>query len=263
VALFWLGSAPLSKEEDAWQTVAPSAIPQAEGWHVPEALDEAGIDKVINAFADAARRVARIGFDFAEIHCAHGYLIHEFLSPIANRRTDQWGGSLDNRMRFILAVAKAVRAALPATMPLGARLSATDWVDGGFNPDEAVAVARALKAEGLAFLCASSGGVDNNAKVPTAPSFQVPFAERIRRETGITTRAVGLIDDPLAAEDIVADGKADLVALGRAFLADPRWPWRAAAALGEPLDPVDQYGRSAPVITRWVQRQGAKSKEMA
>lgn len=249
--LQWLGGAPLTDGEDPWQAVAPSAVPQGEGWHVPEALDDAGIEGVIAAFGAAARRVARIGFDFAELHCAHGYLIHEFLSPVANKRKDQWGGSLDNRMRFVLAIARTVRKELPVSMPLGARLSATDWVEGGFNPDEAVTVARALKAEGLAFICASSGGVDNKAKVPQAPGFQVPFAERIRREAGILSRAVGLIEDPLVAEDIVADGKADLVALGRAFLADPRWAWRAASALGEPFKLVAQYHRAAPLIAQW------------
>lgn len=259
--LQWLGGSPLMEGDNPWPTIAPSAVPQAEGWQVPEALDEAGIEKVIAAFADSAQRASRIGFDFVEIHCAHGYLIHEFLSPIANKRTDQWGGSLENRMRFILAVARAVRKALPASMPLGARLSATDWVEGGFNPDEAVAVARALKAEGLAFICASSGGVDQNAKVPIGPSFQVPFAAKIRRETGITTRAVGLIDDPLAAEEILAEGKADLIALGRAFLADPRWVWRAASALGESIELIDQYHRAASLISRWApQRTLAEDK---
>jgi 2,4-dienoyl-CoA reductase-like NADH-dependent reductase (Old Yellow Enzyme family) len=260
--LQWLGGAPLPKDEDPWQTVAPSAVPQGEDWHVPEALDEAGIERVIEAFAAAARRVARIGFDFAELHCAHGYLIHEFLSPVANKRTDRWGGSLENRMRFALAVTRAVRAALPPSMPLGARLSATDWVPGGFNPDEAVVVGEALKAEGLAFLCASSGGVDNNARIPLGPSYHVPFAEKIRRETGIVTRTVGLIDDPFVAEDILAEGKADLVALGRAFLADPRWVWRAAAALGEPFKPVAPYHRAASLIAQWAPTR-QKVKESA
>jgi 2,4-dienoyl-CoA reductase-like NADH-dependent reductase (Old Yellow Enzyme family) len=147
-------------------------------------------------------------------------------------------------------------------MPLGARLSVTDWVPGGFNPDEAVIVAKAMKQEGLAFLCASSGGVDQKAKVPTGPSFQVPLAERIRRESGILTRAVGLIDDPFVAEDILAEGKADLIALGRAFLADPRWAWRAAAALGEPLRPIPQYHRAAPLIAHWAPTR-QKVKESA
>jgi 2,4-dienoyl-CoA reductase-like NADH-dependent reductase (Old Yellow Enzyme family) len=260
--LQWLGAAPLPKDEDPWATIGPSAVPQAKGWPVPEALDEAGIERVIGAFAAAAERVVRIGFDFAELHFAHGYLVHEFLSPVANKRTDKWGGSLENRMRFALAVARAVRQALPASMPLGARLSATDWVPRGFNPDEAVAVAKALKAEGLAFICASSGGVDNNAKIPLGPSYHVPFAEKIRRETGVITRAVGLIDDPFVAEDILVDGKADIVALGRAFLADPRWVWRAAAALGEPFRPINQYHRAAPLIAQWAPTR-PKVKESA
>jgi 2,4-dienoyl-CoA reductase-like NADH-dependent reductase (Old Yellow Enzyme family) len=260
--LQWLGAAPLKAGEDPWQTIGPSAVPQAEGWPVPEALNESGIERVIEAFASAATRVARLGFDFAELHCAHGYLVHEFLSPVANKRTDQWGGSLENRMRFALAVTKEVRKALPASMPLGARLSVTDWVPGGFNPDEAVLVAKAMKKERLAFLCASSGGVDQKAKVPTGPSFQVPLSERIRHDTGILTRAVGLIDDPFVAEEILSGGKADVIALGRAFLADPRWAWRAAAALGEPLCPIAQYHRAAPLIAKWAPAR-QKVKESA
>jgi 2,4-dienoyl-CoA reductase-like NADH-dependent reductase (Old Yellow Enzyme family) len=248
----WQGGGPLRAEEDAWQTVAPSAIPFAPGWHVPQALDDSGIQRLVSAWANAAERAARAGFDFVEIHGAHGYLLHEFLSPLSNRRTDHWGGSLDNRMRFILAVAKAVRAAVPAAIVVGARLSATEWVDGGFTVDEAVAVARALKDAGVAYICASSGGGVHDAKVPVAPGYQVPFAARIRAESGIVTRAVGMIDDAKFAEAIVADGKADLVALGRAILADPRWPWRAAATLGHPLHVAPQYARATPFIDRWM-----------
>jgi 2,4-dienoyl-CoA reductase-like NADH-dependent reductase (Old Yellow Enzyme family) len=260
--LQWLGPSPLPPEEDPWPTVAASAVAPADGWPVPEALDDAGIERVIAAFAASARRAARIGLDFVELHCAHGYLINTFLSPIANKRKDQWGGSLENRMRFALAVARAVRRAMPSAMPLGARLSATDWVDGGFNPDEAVAVSRALKAEGLSFICASSGGVDPNAKVPFVPSYQVPFAERIRREAGVLARAVGLIDDPFVAEEILAEGKADIVALGRALLADPRWVWRAASALGEPIRLINQYHRAGHLIAQWAPKR-AKAKETA
>jgi 2,4-dienoyl-CoA reductase-like NADH-dependent reductase (Old Yellow Enzyme family) len=260
--LHWQGGGPVNGDDDPWPTIAPSAVAQAEGWRVPVALDEPGIGRVVDAFSDAAERVARIGFDFAELHFAHGYLVHEFLSPVANKRQDGWGGSLENRMRFALAVASAVRARLPATMPLGARLSATDWVEGGFNPDDAVAVAKALKAEGLTFICASSGGVDQTAKVPQAPSFQVPFAERIRREAGIITRAVGLIDDPFVAEDILVDGKADIVSMARAFLADPRWVWRAAASLGHPIEAVAPYRRSSALIAQWAP-QRPKAKEIA
>jgi 2,4-dienoyl-CoA reductase-like NADH-dependent reductase (Old Yellow Enzyme family) len=248
----WQGGAPLRPEEDAWQTIAPSAIPFAPDWHTPAALDEAGIQRVVSAFVNAAGRAVRAGFDFLELHCAHGYLIHSFLSPIANQRTDHWGGTLENRMRLALSVAKAVRASVPGSIMVGARLSCTDWVEGGFNPDEAVAVARALKDVGIAYICASSGGVAHQQKVPNDPGYQVPFAARIRAEAGIPTRAVGLIDEPLLAESIVAEGKADLVAIGRGTLADPRWPWRAAATLGQPLHPVAQYARSAPTMAKWV-----------
>ena len=205
----------------------------------PLALDEPGIDRIIGHFVAAARRAERAGFDFVEVHCAHGYLIHEFLSPLANQRTDHWGGSLENRMRLARAVTRAVRAAVPATMAVGARLSCTDWLDGGFNPDEAVAVARGAEG-GRRRLCLRlrPAASSRTPKPPAGPGYMVPFAERIRREAGIVTRAVGLIDQPLQAEAIVAEGRADIVALARAMLADPRWPWRAASLLGEPVHPV-------------------------
>jgi 2,4-dienoyl-CoA reductase-like NADH-dependent reductase (Old Yellow Enzyme family) len=247
----WEGGGPLAAHEDPWPTVAPSAIPFDEGWPAPQALDEAGIERVIELFVAAAKRAARAGFDFVEIHGAHGYLNHEFLSPIANKRKDQWGGPIENRMRLIVSIARAVRAALPAAIVLGARLSATDWIEGGFNLDEAVAVAQALKSAGVVYICASSGGISPRSEPPFGPSYQVPLAERIRRGAGIATRAVGLIDDPAVADAIVAEGKADLVALGRGILADPRWPWRAASILGEPLRPVAQYARSAPLFAKW------------
>ena len=215
---------------------------------MPKALSEAEIQLTINAFVAAARRAARIGFDFIELHGAHGYLIHEFLSPLANQRTDQWGGSLENRMRFFLAILREVRAALPADFIVGARMSGTDWMENGFTIDEAVKVATALKKQGLAYLCVSSGGMHPNAKVPTGPSYQVPLAARIRQETGLITRTVGLIDDPKVADNIVATGKADLVALARAMLADPRWPWRAAKTFGAPVSIVPQYRRSEPLL---------------
>jgi 2,4-dienoyl-CoA reductase-like NADH-dependent reductase (Old Yellow Enzyme family) len=219
---------------------------------VPQALDEDGIQRLVGAWANAAERAVRAGFDFIEIHGAHGYLLHEFLSPLSNQRKDRWGGALDNRMRFILAVAKAVRAVAPASVMIGARLSATDWVEGGFTVDEAVEVARALKDVGTAYICASSGGGVHDAVVPFGPGYQVPFATRIRKEAGIITRAVGLIDDPHFAEAIVAEGKADLVALARPILADPRWPWRAAAALGHTLHVAPQYARATMFIDKWV-----------
>jgi len=247
----WQGGGPLAADEGRWQTVAPSAVPFADGWHVPEALDEAGIEGIIDAFAAAGRRAERAGFDFVEIHGAHGYLLHEFLSPLSNRRTDRWGGPLENRMRLVLAIAERLRAELPARMAIGVRLSATEWVDGGFTPEETVEVVNALKERGVAYACISSGGNASHAIVPNAPLYQVPFAEKVRRETGIVTRAVGLIDRPEQAEAIVAEGRADLVAFARAVLADPRWPWRAAAALGAELEVVPQYRRSQPLMARW------------
>jgi 2,4-dienoyl-CoA reductase-like NADH-dependent reductase (Old Yellow Enzyme family) len=250
----WQGGGPLAAHEDPWITVGPSPVPFAEGWHVPQELDEKGIDHIVGRFVLAAGRAQRAGFDYVEVHGAHGYLLHEFLSPLSNKRTDRWGGSLDNRMRFLLEVTRAVRSSLPASMAVGARLSATDWIEGGFDIDDAVKVAAALKAAGIAYVCVSSGGNSAAAKPPLGPGYMVPLAERIKRETGVVTRAVGMITEPDAAEAIVAEGKADLVAFARAVLADPRWPWRAAVRLGQPLKPVHQYARSAPVLENWVKQ---------
>ncbi|HEV7255998.1 MAG TPA: NADH:flavin oxidoreductase/NADH oxidase [Mesorhizobium sp.] len=247
----WEGGGPLLPGEDPWEVAAPSAIPFDAGWAVPRALSEEEIGGVIEAFGQAAARAVRAGFDFIEIHGAHGYLLAEFLSPLSNRRQDQWGGSLENRMRLIVAVARAIRKTAPDLM-LGARLSCTEWVEGGFEPHEAVAVASALKAEGVAYICCSSGGNAAHQKVPTGPGYQVFLAEKVRREAGIATRAVGLIDDPLQAEAIIREARADMVALARAFLADPRWPWRAAAALGAEVKPVPQYARGFPLVKGWV-----------
>jgi 2,4-dienoyl-CoA reductase-like NADH-dependent reductase (Old Yellow Enzyme family) len=247
----WQGGGRLHADEDPWQTVGPAAVPFDAGWNVPTPLDAESIAQVIDAFAQAAKRAERAGFDFVELHGAHGYLMHEFLSPLSNKRDDEYGGRLENRMRLIVEVARAVRAALPASMTVGARLSASEWTDGGFSPDEAVIVVRALKEAGVSYICASSGGNYAKAQVPTTPLYQVPFAERIRRDTGIPTRAVGLITEPEEAEAIVADGKADIVALARAILADPRWPWRAAAVLEAPIWTPPQYARSAPTMTKW------------
>ncbi|MBZ9939442.1 NADH:flavin oxidoreductase/NADH oxidase [Mesorhizobium sp. BR1-1-16] len=246
------GQGGLGPDEDPWQTVGPSAIPFAPDYPMPEALDEAGIERVIAAFVQAAQRAERAGFDFVELHGAHGYLLHEFLSPISNHRTDRWGVSLDNRMRLIVTIAREVRAALPAHMFVGARLSASDWVEGGFQIEDAIAVAKALKAEGVVYICASSGGNVADAKIPIGPLYQAQFAEAIQREAGIPTRAVGLITTPAEAEGLVASGRADMVALARAILADPRWPWRAAAELGAELHVVDQYARSQATIRHWI-----------
>lgn len=244
----WEGGGPLKPEQDPWQTVAPSAIPFHDGWHTPLALDEAGIARVVAAFVEAAKRAARIGFDTIELHMTHGYLMHEFLSPLSNTRTDQWGGSLENRMRMALTVTRAVKAVLPAHMALTARITGSDWMDGGVTPDECVTLAKALKAEGVVYACVSSGGLVATAKIPQVAGYQVPFAAKVKAESGIVTRAVGLIAEPHQANEIVASGQADCVALARGLLDDPRWVWHAAEKLGAPLALPRQYERAAPKL---------------
>jgi 2,4-dienoyl-CoA reductase-like NADH-dependent reductase (Old Yellow Enzyme family) len=242
------GGKPLAAGQGAWETVAPSALPYAPGWHVPRALDNEGIKEVKQQFVDAARRAARIGFDLAELHAAHGYLLHQFLSPISNQRTDEYGGPLANRMRFPLEVFEAVRAAWPGERPLGVRVSATDWVEGGWTPEETVVFAGALKARGCDFLDVSSGALDPRQQIPFAPGYNVPFAEKIRRETGMATMAVGLITQPGQAEAIIAGGKADLIAIARGAMDDPHWAWHAARELGAETAYAPQYQRCTPAV---------------
>ena len=213
-------------EPGSWRAVAPSAVPHAPGEDAPDALDAAGLQGLREAYAAAARRAARLGFDGIEIHAAHGYLLHQFLSPLANRRSDEYGGSLENRMRFPLEVFDAVRAAFSSDRPVWARLSATDWVAGGWDVDSSVAFSKALQARGCAAIHVSSGGVSPKQAIPIGPGYQVPAARRIKAEVGLPTIAVGLITDPAQAEAIVASGEADAVALARAMLYDPRWPWQ-------------------------------------
>jgi 2,4-dienoyl-CoA reductase-like NADH-dependent reductase (Old Yellow Enzyme family) len=251
----WEGGGPLQPGEDPWQTVSASAIAYDTGWNVPHALEEDEILQLIERFTQAARRAERAGFDFLELHAAHGYLIFQFLSPLSNQRTDRWGGSLENRMRFLIEIAKSVRKAVPNLM-LGARLSVKDWVDGGFEVDEAIEVAKALKALNVAYICCSSGGNSPLQKLPTGAGYQVHLAEAVRKGAGIPTRAVGLIDDPAQAEAIVADGRADMVALARAFLADPRWGWRAAATFDEKIHPAPQLARSVTTMQHWMKAAG-------
>jgi 2,4-dienoyl-CoA reductase-like NADH-dependent reductase (Old Yellow Enzyme family) len=246
----WEGGGPLKAGEDPWQTVSASAIPFDTGWHTPHALTEAEIEALVAHFAAAAKRAVRAGFDFIELHSAHGYLLHQFISPLSNRREDAYGGSLENRLRFPLAVAKAVTEAAPGLM-IGARISVTDWVDGGLTVEEGVAVAKAYKAAGLAYICCSSGGNSPLQKIPTGPGYQVHLAEAVRKAAGIPVRAVGMIDEPLQANQIVANGRADMVALARAILADPRWPWRAAAILGHELRVAPQLARAAHLPRKW------------
>jgi 2,4-dienoyl-CoA reductase-like NADH-dependent reductase (Old Yellow Enzyme family) len=242
----WRGGQLIPPDEGGWRPVAPSALPQLDGEAPPEALDEAGMQRIVAAFADAARRAHRLGLDAIELHAAHGYLLHQFLSPIANARTDGYGGALANRMRLPLQVFEAVRAAVPASMPVGVRVSATDWVDGGWDVAQCAEFARALQARGLSFLHVSSGGVSPKQQIPLGPGYQVGLAAQLKRETGLPTIAVGLITEAKQAEDIVASGQADAVALARGMLFDPRWPWHAAAELGATVEAPPQYWRSQP-----------------
>jgi 2,4-dienoyl-CoA reductase-like NADH-dependent reductase (Old Yellow Enzyme family) len=240
----WEGGGALTPDRQPWTTVAPSAVAFAPGWHTPQALTPAALDRIVQSFVAATRRAQRLGLDLVELHCAHGYLMHEFLSPIANRRDDEYGGSIANRMRLPLKVFAAMRAAWPAQKPMGVRLSSTDWVEGGWTIEDAVIFARALKECGCDFVCASGGGIAGGVRVPTEPGYMVGFAERIRREVQIATRAVGLIVTPRQAEAIVEGGQADMVALARAVLDDPRWGWHAADALGTSAPSPPQYERA-------------------
>lgn len=242
----WEGGQLISVADGGWLPHAPSALPHKDDETPPLALDTAGLNRVRNAFAATARRAARLGIDALEIHCAHGYLLHQFLSPIANQRTDEYGGSLENRMRFPLEIYDIVRAQFPDDRPVGVRVSATDWVDGGWTPDDTVVFAQALKARGADWIDVSSGGVSPLQKIPAEPGYQVPFARKVKQETGMTTIAVGLITDALQANQIVEDGEADMIAMARAMLYDPRWPWHAAAQLGATVSAPPQYWRSQP-----------------
>jgi 2,4-dienoyl-CoA reductase-like NADH-dependent reductase (Old Yellow Enzyme family) len=257
----WEGGKPLGPAEDPWTTVAPSAIPFDAGWHTPSALDEAGLARVRTAFADAARRAVAIGFDSVELHMAHGYLLHEFLSPLSNRRTDAYGGPLVNRLRFPLEVARSVRDVVPAHLALGARITGTDWAEGGWTVDDAVVLAKELKAIGVDFVCVSSGGIHGGIRVPVEPGYQVPLAARVRQGSGIATRAVGLIVDAEQAERIIAGGQADQVAIARALLDNPRWAWHAADRLGAKISYPPQYARVAASL--WLGAKLARPNDFA
>jgi len=243
----WEGGGPLKPHEDPWETIAPSALPFGPGWHTPRAMTADDMTRVREAFVAAAKRAARIGFDVIELHMAHGYLAHSFMSPVSNQRTDEYGGTLENRMRFPREVAEAVRQVVPRTVALGARITGSDWIDGALTPADAVFCAKMLKAAGFDYVDISSGGVSADARNPTAPGYNVPIAEQVRA-TGIATRTVGLIVSPKQAEAIVADGKADMVAFARAVLDDPHWGWHAARALGADVKRPNQYLRSGPAL---------------
>jgi len=242
----WDGGQLIPLAEGGWQTVGPSAVPHKEGEAPPLALDTAGLARIRDAFVAAAQRADRLGIDALELHGAHGYLLHQFLSPISNRRTDQYGGSLQNRMRYPLEVFDAVRAVFSAEKPIGIKVSATDWVEGGWDLPQTIEFVRELKQRGVDWVDASSGGVSPLQKIPLSPGYQVPFAQAIKEATGVTTMAVGLITEAKQAEEIVASGKADMVALARGMLYDPRWGWHAAAELGGQVEAPPQYWRSQP-----------------
>ncbi|MGE4220541.1 MAG: NADH:flavin oxidoreductase/NADH oxidase [Alphaproteobacteria bacterium] len=248
----------LAPEEDAWETVGCAGVPRAPGWPTPRALDEAGLERMIAAHADTTRRAARIGFDLLELVMSHGYLLHEFLSPLSNRRTDAFGGSdLENRMRFPLAVFTAVREAWPADRPLGVRISATDWVEGGWNPEESVTLCRRLRDMGCDFVAVSTGGLSLEQKIAVSEGHQVEFSALIRRRAEIATMTTGMIFDPHHAERIVAEGDADFVCIARGMLSDPHWAWRAAAALDADIPFPRQYVRG--YRSKWHRAQRGKS----
>ncbi|WP_242096309.1 NADH:flavin oxidoreductase/NADH oxidase [Sphingomonas sp. CROZ-RG-20F-R02-07] len=243
----WRGGAQIAPgSDDGWQAEAPSATAFAPGDHAPDAMTPERMATVREAFAEAARRAARLGIDAVQLHGAHGYLLHQFLSPLSNRRDDTYGGSLENRMRFPLEVFDAVRAAFPAERPVTMRVSATDWVAGGWDVEQTVAFAQALEARGCAAIHVSSGGLDPAQAIPVGPNYQVPAARAVKQAVGIPVVAVGLITDFEQAEAIIGTGDADLVALARTILYDPRWPWHAAAHLGAHVTAPDQYLRSQP-----------------
>lgn len=242
----WDGGQLVPVAQGGWLPMGPSALPHGAAEPPPRALDAADLARIRLAFAQAAVRAQRAGIEAIELHAAHGYLLHQFLSPLANQRTDAYGGSTENRMRFVLEVLDAVLAVLPAGFPVGVRISATDWVPGGWDLPQSEVLAQCLRTAGAAFVHVSSGGVSPQQKIALGPLYQVPFAEAVRRASGLPTMAVGLITEPEQAEAIVANGQADLVALARGVLYNPHWPWQAAARLGATVQAPRQYWRSAP-----------------
>lgn len=246
----WEGLKPLQPEEGAWQTIAPSAIPLGKEWPTPRAFTDDDFARVKDAFVATAKRALRLGLDVLELHAAHGYLLHEFLSPLSNRRTDRYGGPLESRMRYPLEIFEAVRKIWPAGKPLGVRITGSDWVEGGWSVDDAIVFARELEQRGCDFVDVSSGGLVPTAQIKVEPGYQVPMAAAVRKAVGLPTWAVGMITAPEQAEAIVGSGQADMIALARAFLDDPRWVWHAAEALGADIAYPPQYERSRPALWR-------------
>lgn len=241
----WLGGSALQEGQDPWPTWGASAVPMGTGWHTPQPLDEAGIARVEQAFLSAVARAVRIGFDVIELHMAHGYLLHTFASPLSNQRDDAYGGSQERRHALPVRIARAVADSVPAHVAVGARITGSDWMEGGIGVDDAVALASSLREQGLVFVCVTTGGAAPQAVIPVGPLYQVPFAREVRRRSGIATRAVGMIRTAEEANGVIENGDADLVALARPFLSDPRWGWYAADTLGytdQPRPP--QYARA-------------------
>ena len=237
----WQGRAWLTPEQSPWQTVAPSPIAHGEGWPAPRELTTQEVRGLVDAFASAAERAKRVGLDLVELHAAHGYLLHQFLSPLANQRKDAYG---QNRMKLPLDVAKALRDIWPRERALGARITANDWMPGGLGPEDAVPFARELERLGYDYVCVSSGALVPQAKIPVAPGYQVPFAEKVKKATRLKIQTVGMIADPEQAEAILREGRADMIVMARAFLDNPRWAWHAAERFGVKLDYPPQYQRS-------------------
>ena len=244
------GGAPLKADEGAWETVGPSAVPFGNGWHTPKTMDRTLMDEVIAAGVEATERAARAGFDLVELHGAHGYLVSEFLSPIANKRNDGYGGEIGNRIKFPMEMFEAMRAVWPDDKPLGVRLNGTDWDDEGLQVEDAIVFAQALAGAGCDFLDISGGG-NSLVRPPLAPGYQAPYAAQIRAASGLPTMAVGMIRDAQLAENLVASGEVDMVAMARGILYEPRWPWRAAFELGAEAPYAPQYGRADP--NKWIQ----------
>jgi 2,4-dienoyl-CoA reductase-like NADH-dependent reductase (Old Yellow Enzyme family) len=244
----WEGGQPLKSGDDPWETIAPSAVAFGPNWPLPREMSASDMERVRDGFVAAAKRAVRAGIDAIELHGAHGYLLHSFLSPISNKRSDGYGGSQAGRMRFPLEVAAAVRAVMPKPMPLGARITGNDWVEGGLTPADAVVFAQALSGAGADFVCISSGGISAEARPALVANMNVQFAEEVKRKSGVATRTVGLIATPKRAEAIVAEGKADMVALARAMLDNPHWGWHAAKVLGAEVARPIQYQRAAPNV---------------
>ncbi|MBC7780578.1 MAG: NADH:flavin oxidoreductase/NADH oxidase [Proteobacteria bacterium] len=242
----WQGRSALAAAADPWPTVAPSALPVGSGWPTPRELSRDDLRAIRDAFVRATQRADRLGIDLIELHSAHGYLLSTFLSPCSNVRSDEYGGSRDNRMRFALETFSAMRGVWPERKPLGVRIHGTDWTDGGWTIDDAVVYARALQRLGCDYVTVSSGGVVADASIPVGSGYQVPLAEAVKREVGITTCAVGMITEPQQAESILAQGSADQVALARGLLLNPHWPWTAAVALGAEVTVPPQYDRARP-----------------